>query len=93
MLLILGPFQFGFRRGHSTTDPIYCLRRIIAYLERGDGDGLVVFLDWEKAFDKLYQSRIWETLSRFGVPDDLVRAAKSLYANPTFEVQHQGHTS
>ena len=90
---ILGPSQYGFRAGHSTADPIYILRRIIAYLERGDGDGILVFLDWEKVFDKLYQSRLGETMARFGVPNELINATRSLYDHPTFEVTIQGHTS
>lgn len=91
--LILGALQFGFRTRHSTTQPIFCLRRIIAYLERGDGDGLILLIDWEKAFDKIYQSRIWETMARYGVPDALINATRSLYAHATFAVHLNGVTS
>ena len=50
----------------STSDPFFRLRHIVVFLERGDGDGLILFLDWEKALDKIHQSRIWETLASFG---------------------------
>ena len=80
--LILGETQYGFRSRRSTSEPIYCIRRIIAYLERGDGDGVIMFLDWEKAFDKLYQSRIWETMHRFGVPNALINAVTRYTSMP-----------
>ena len=91
--LILGPLQFGFRSRHSTAEPIFCLRRILAYLKRGDGDGFILFLDWEKAFDKIYHFRIWESLARFGVPDALIHAVLSLYDSATFSVTIDGRTS
>ena len=50
----------------------------------------MVFLDWEKTFDKLYQNRIWGTLARFSVPDALINAITSLYSNATFAVQIEG---
>ena len=39
--------QSGFRKGRSTIDPIYCVRRLQAIVERGK-DKLVMLLDSEK---------------------------------------------
>ena len=41
--------QFGFRKGRSTVDPLFCLRRRITdVVEQGNDQLVLIFLDWEK---------------------------------------------
>ncbi len=54
--------QFGFRKAKSTSNPIGCIKRI---LERAEGTKhpiFLVFLDWEKAFDRIKQDKLIESL-------------------------------
>jgi hypothetical protein len=67
----LGHTQFGFRPKRRKAQAIHSLRRVIEYVERGGSKLHLVFIDWSKAFDKVRLSCIYESLQRFGVPEDM----------------------
>ncbi len=51
------------------------------------GQGMIMcFLDWEKAFDKVDQTRMMEALERLNIPDKVIGVIKALYKEPTFKV-------
>ena len=45
--------QFGFRKGKSTAEALFCVRRLTDVVEQGHESLFLIFLDWEKAFDKI----------------------------------------
>ena len=47
----------------------------------------MVFLDWEKAFDKVDQEKLIETLERLRVPLKVIAILKTFYINPSFRVK------
>ena len=53
----------------------------------------LLFLDWEKAFDKVNQDGLMEAMERMNVDPKLIRLTKQLYKNPTFQVELDGKTS
>ena len=59
--------QFGFRKARSTTIPINCLKRIVERAYASQDPAVLVFLDWEKAFDRIRQDKIIECLERMNV--------------------------
>ena len=73
------------------------IRRLIDLGERTQKDKgknvSLVFLDWEKAFDKVDQDSIFETMERFGVEPKLINLTKELYKNPKFRVEMGDETS
>eukprot|EP00973_Karenia_brevis_P079691 11058010-Karenia_brevis.AAC.1 len=50
----------------------------------------MALLDWEKAFDRVYHDKLFESFSRCRIPETMVRVIQSLYENPTFEVEING---
>ena len=46
---------FGFRGKQSTPQAMFICRRLQDIIERSDDKMTMIFLDWEKAFDKVYQ--------------------------------------
>ena len=51
------------------------------------GDRIVfLFLDWEKAFDKIDHDQLMKAISRFNLPEKILRIIKSLYDFPTFYI-------
>ena len=59
--------QFGFRRKRSTADAIAIIRRIAqiaeSHTEKFERNKTqMVFLDWEKAFDKVTHQALEKTL-------------------------------
>ena len=47
----------------------------------------LVFLDWEKAFDRVKQDKLFEALERMNIPSHFVNVIRSLYNNPQFSVR------
>ena len=82
----LGDTQFGFRKATSPTQAVFIARRLQDYAERIGLNGALLFLDWEKAFDKVDQQLLITALRTFGIPDKLLNLVKAMYNNPTFKV-------
>ena len=49
-------------------------------------NGALLFLDWEKTFDKVDQKLLITALRTYGIPDKLINLIKAMYKNPTFKV-------
>ena len=39
------------------------------------------FIDFKKAFDRLWYKGLWHTMNRFGISYDITESIKALYAN------------
>ncbi len=85
--------QYGFRKGRSTATAVACIRRIIDRAEASKTPLSVTFLDWEKAFDRIEQDKLIEALERMDIPEQFLKAIKSLYQNPQFSVKGKGNNS
>ena len=59
--------QYGFRKKRSTAHALYLARRIQDLGEQSGENVVLVLLDWEKAFDKIDQSRMMEALRRLNI--------------------------
>ena len=66
---VLYPRQYGFRRGHSTSDAV---ANLIGDVLKSFDDNLMVlsiFVDLRKAFDTVPHRLVWEKLEQIGVRD------------------------
>ncbi len=79
--------QFGFRKDKSTADAIQIIRRVAEHGQQTNNKLHLVLLDWEKAFDKVKQDKLIESLIRIGCPTQVVNAIKQLYNSPQFLVK------
>ncbi|GBP81972.1 LINE-1 reverse transcriptase homolog [Eumeta japonica] len=79
--------QAGFRRGFSTVDHIHSLEMLIEKYQEFKRPLYIVFIDYQKAFDSLFHSSIWETLLSQGVPLDYIKVIKNIYDNSTSRVK------
>lgn len=64
--------QAGFRAGRSCADHINTLRIIIEQSVEYKSPLYLLFIDFEKAFDKLNRIYIWRSLRRRGVPNKII---------------------
>lgn len=85
--------QFGFRPRRSVSQPIHILRQLMQTHERQTHPLHLIFLDWAKAFDSVTHDAIQHALIFHGVPEPLVQAVLSLYANPSYQVKESGGLS
>ena len=89
----INPHQFGFRKGKSTSQPLFIYRRIQELHEESGDTFHTLLLDWEKAFDKVDQTRLVQALSRLGIPPKILRLITAIYDNPKFTVTEGEHNS
>ena len=71
----------GFRKGRSTIAQILTLRRIIEEMNRHNKVVVICFVDFKKAFDSINREAMFEILPLYGIPDEVVKAIRSLYTN------------
>ena len=86
--------QFGFRRGRSTSEAIYLVRRLQDLVDAKQNQVLyLMFLDWSKAFDRIRPEALFSALQRLRVPSHTCAVVKELVSNPLFEVHMGEHIS
>ena len=69
---LLSDAQFGFRKGRGCTDAIYALRQLCERAIEHDQDLHLVFVDQEKAFDRVNRDKLWKVLEQYGVRGQLL---------------------
>ena len=84
---VLSPFQFGFRRFRSTTEPLLRLDHDIREaFSRGDCL-LAVFFDLEKAYDSVWRGGLFRKLHSVGLRGALPIFIRNLFSDRSFSVR------
>ena len=82
--------QAGFRKGRRTRDQIANICCIIEKAIEFQKNIYFCFIDYAKAFDCMGHNKLWKILKEIGIPDDLIRLLRNLYAGQEAEVR-TGH--
>ena len=79
---VIGEEQEGFRSDHSTIDNLFCLQTIVQkYLRRKGGRLYAIFVDFEKAFDRVNRNILWHKLNSQNVSSKMVKMLESIYSS------------
>lgn len=71
--------QAGFRRGRSTIDQIFILNQLIEKAREYNFEIYLMFIDFQKAFDSVEHSSLWQALKKQGLEDKYLRVVKEIY--------------
>lgn len=85
--------QFGFMPGRSTTEPIFMLRQLMEKKRKGRKKLQIVFVDLEKAYDKVPRKLVWEVLNRRAVASEYVNSIKDMYRGAKTSVRSESGMS
>jgi hypothetical protein len=70
---LLNPDQAGFVKGRSASDVALHLKTVLAHAATHTVEGALVFLDQEKAYDRVSHDYLFAVLQEFGFPPALAR--------------------
>ena len=76
---IIAEEQAGFRTGRSTTEQIFNLRILCERYLQHQQDLYHVFVDFKKAFDRVWHAALWATLNHYNMNAYTIRVIRNLY--------------
>ena len=79
--------QYGFMPGKSTTDALFALRVLMEKYREGQKELHCVFVDLEKAYDKVPREEVWYCMRKSGLADKYVRIVQDMYDGSTTAVR------
>ena len=79
--------QFGFMPGRGTTDAIFILRQVMEKYREKEKELHLVFIDLEKAYDRVPRQEVWRCMRVKGVSEKYVRIVNDMYREATTQVR------
>lgn len=79
--------QFGFMPGRSTMEAIFLVRQLMERYREKKKDLHMVFIDLEKAYDKIPRNVMWWALEKHKVPTKYITLIKDMYDNVVTSVR------
>ena len=83
--------QAGFRAGRSTTEQIFYLRILCEEYLQHQQSLYHVFVNFKKAFDRVWHAALWATMRLCNINDNLIRTIECLYNKATSTVYHDNN--
>ena len=75
---IIAEEQAGFRAGRNTTAQIFNLRILCEKYLQHQQDRYHVFVDFKKAFDRVWHAALWATMKKYNISTNLIQVIKNL---------------
>ena len=69
---------------------VHMIRDLIDLINKDNSEGALIFLDQEKAFDRVEHDFLFRTMSAFGIGDNFIDWLRVLYANATTRIKING---
>ena len=90
--VIIAEEQAGFRAGRSVTVQIFNLRIFCEKYLQHQQYFYHVFIDFKKAFDRVWHEAFWATMRKYSINASIIRAIENLYDKAQSPVLFNGST-
>lgn len=90
---VISPDQTGFIRGRFIGTNLINIRSIMDHVESTDSTGIMLAVDYKKAFDTIRWDLIFKALEMFGFGDYLITAIKTMFHDIKTAVCNAGFSS
>ena len=87
----ISEFQFGFQKNKSTVDCIFLFHSIISKILDKKEKLYCCFIDYQKAFDSVNRSFLWQKLLRNGCSKIMLKALYAMYQSVKSCVRYKGN--
>ena len=81
--------QFGFVPKKGTTDAVFALRLLMEKYRESQSNLNMVFIDLEKAYDRVPREEIWRSLRMRNVPEAYVEVIQDMYSETTTSIRSE----
>jgi hypothetical protein len=78
---ILSEEQCGFQKGRLCSGCIFITKQLIQKRREFNLPIFLLFIDCEKAFDRVPRGKLWNIMKNKGFPDHIAKTVQSLYIN------------
>ena len=79
---IIAEEQAGFRAGRSRPGQIFNLRILCEKYLQHQQDRYHVFIDFKKAFNRVWHAALWATMKKYNIGTNLIRVIKTSMTRP-----------
>ena len=85
--------QYGFMPGKSTNDAVFALKILMEKYREGHKDLHCIFIDLEKAYDRVPREELWYCMRQSGIQEKNVKIVKDMYRDSQTAVRSAVGTS
>ena len=91
---IVNSVQSGFQPGRSTSDNLILMSLVLEdFFEQPDQEGILLQVDFEKAFDSVEHTFLFKTLERLGFGNNLINLVRTAFTGCMCYANVNGHLS
>jgi len=90
---IIDSDQTGYVKGRYIGENARLIEDVLRYTDNQNIPGILLFLDFSKAFDSIDRNYILTTLARFNFGPDFIKWVETIYSNTTSCIVQNGNVS
>ena len=85
--------QNGFIKGRNIHNNIRLIEDVLRYVDKNDIPGIMLCVDYKKAFDTIEREFILYALKTFNFGDSFIKWISAIFKNTTNCISNNGHIS